>query len=620
MFEGKTVAYEFGPFRLSPSRWVLERGGETVPLTPRAYDTLLALVESRGRVLTKEELFQIVWKGAVVDENNLSQAISAVRKALGEGANGDRYVSTTPRRGYSFVAPVEEIRDDRRPMPQAAAVPLPPAVAAPARAPFRWRVPWIALVLLAAALGALWMVRGRADRQAEAPVRSLAVLPFRLLGAAGGNEHLGLALADAVITRLGYVRSLSVRPISAVLPFAEKDPVSAGRALSVDAVLEGRIQESEGRLRVTVQLIAVRQGTPFWSGKFDVPRADLFSLEDSVSGDVAYALAPRLSTHEELRLARHHSARPEAYEAYLRGRYFWSRRSPKDLEAAVREFEAAIAADERFAPAWSGLADARVLRGTDFPAEFALARAAAEKALSLDPDLAEAHASLAMARFFGEWDFAGAEREFQRALSLAPGYATAHDWYAYWLVSAGRFDEAVAEIRSAREIDPTSLNMNRDVGHILLYARRFDEAAAQLKSVVRMDPSYPHVRLYLAAALLYASHLEEASTEARALSAAGGDVEELQALIEARAGRLEALRRYIPKLLHAADSGTAKPDTVASAYGWLGDKDQAFRWLERDFEAHDFYLVFLKVDPVFDPLRNDPRFGDLLRKIGLSAL
>jgi DNA-binding winged helix-turn-helix (wHTH) protein/TolB-like protein/Tfp pilus assembly protein PilF len=618
MFEGKTVTYEFGPFRLSPSRWVLERGGETIPLTPRAFDTLLALVESRGRVLTKEELLQTVWKGAVVDENNLSQAISAVRKALGEGANGDRYVSTIPRRGYSFVAPVEEIRDVPQPMPQAAAVPAPPADVAPARAPFRWRVLWIALVLLAAALGAFWMVRGRADRQAEAPVRSLAVLPFKLLSPAAGNEHLGLALADAVITRLGYVRSLSVRPISAVLLFAEKDPVAAGRSLSVDAVLEGRIQESAGRLRVTVQLIAVERGTPFWSGKFDVPRAALFSLEDSVSGDVAYALASKLSTQEELRLARHHSTRPEAYEAYLRGRYFWSRRSPKDLEAAVREFEAAITADARFAPAWSGLADARVLRGTDFPAEFALARAAAEKALSLDPDLAEAHASLAMARFFGEWDFAGAEREFQLALNLAPGYATAHGWYAYWLVSAGRFDEAVAEIRSAREIDPTSLTMNRDVGHILLYARRFDEAAAQLKSVVRMDPSYPHVRFYLAVSLLYASHLEEASTEARALAAAGGNVESLEALIEARAGRLEPLRRYIPKLLRAAGSGTAKPDAVALAYGWLGDKDQAFRWLERDFQAHDFYLVFLKVDPAFDPLRSDPRFGDLLRKVGLS--
>lgn len=537
MFEGKTVAYEFGPSRLHPSRWILERGGETVPLTPRAFDTLLALVESRGRVLTKEELLQSVWKGAVVDENNLSQAVSAVRKALGDGANGDHYISTVPRRGYAFAAPVVEAFEAPE-APAQTALAEPPADApdeAPARAA-RWGKPvWIALGVVAAGLGSLWIVRSREQPEGVALVRSIAVLPFQSLASAKDNEHLGVALADAVITRLGYVRGLSVRPTSAVLPFAGKEPIAAGRALSVDAVLEGRIQESEGRLRVTVQLIGVRQGTPLWSGKFDVPRARLFTLEDSLSEEVTDALASKFSSGDERRLGRRRSTKPEAYEAYLRGRYFWNRRSPNDLDAALREFEAALAADSLFAPAWSGIADARVLRGTDTPAEFPLARAAAEKALSLDPDLAEAHASLAMARFFGQWDFTGAERGFQRALRLAPGYVTAHHWYAYWLAAMGRFDEAVAEIRRAREIDPTSLTVNRDLGHILLYAKRYDEAAAQLKTVVRMDPSFPHARFYLAAALLFGSHLEEASTEVRSFPE-GRPREQFEAMIEAHAG------------------------------------------------------------------------------------
>ncbi len=618
MFEGKTVAYAFGPFRLYPSRWSLERGGETVPLTPRAFDTLLVLVENRGRVLTKEELFQTVWKGAIVDENNLSQAISAVRKALGDGTNGDHYIATVPRRGYSFTAPVVEAIDapGEPLLPAVVAPSADPPEAAPARSAGRGKPVWIALGVLAAGLGSLWVIRSRGNPRGDAPVRSLAVLPFQSLMAAKDSEHIGVALADAVITRLGYVRGLSVRPTSAVLSFAGRDPVAAGRALSVDAVLEGRIQESEGRLRVTVQLIGVRRGIPLWSSKFDVPRARLFTLEDALSDEVTSALATNLQNGEERRLARNRSAKPEAYEAYLRGRYFWNRRSPRDLEAALGEFEAAIALDPELAQAWSGVADTRVLRGTDTPADFPLARAAAEKALSLDHDLAEAHASLAMARLFGEWDFAGAEREFQRALSLAPGYVTAHHWYAYWLAAMGRFDEAVAEIRRAREIDPTSLTLNRDVGHILLYAKRYDEAATQLKTVVRMDPSYPHARFYLVSALLYGSRLEEASTEIQSFPA-GPPRELFEAEIEARAGRPEALRRSLPGLVQAARSGAAKPDAVAVVYGWLGDKDEAFRWLERSFDAHDFYLVFLKADPVFNPLRNDPRFADLARRIGL---
>lgn len=630
MSQDKTVVYGFGSFRLNPSRWVLERGGETVPLTPRAFDTLLALVENRGRVMTKEELFQTVWKGAFVDENNLSQAISAVRKALGDGANGDRYIATVPRRGYSFVAPVTST-----PVAEGAlAPPLPelPPVEAPAAGepkpspsprarahPLRWIFAGTLLLLLLV----VWIARdpGKRDAPALAGVRSIAVLPFSSLGPSQPGDYLGLGIAEAIVARLVRSPSLVVRPVSSarLAAAAGGDAVAAGRRLGTDGILEGTLERGGGRVRAAVSLIRVGDGRVLWSDSFDELESEPFLLEDAISDRLVRALAVRIAPSEAKRVAVA-APRREAYEAYLKGRYFWNRRTNEGFLEALREFEAALAADPHYAPAWSGIADARVLLGPDKPGEFRLAREAAEKALAIDPDLAEAHASLAMAKFFGEWDFTGAEREFRRALHLAPGYATAHHWYAYWLLAMGRFDEAIREIRRAREIDPTSLAVNRDVGHILGYARRYDEAAAALRDTLRMDPSYRGAREFLVMDLSYAGRPEEASAEVRTLAAIPGEIgaKNFEAVIEARAGHPDALRRLLPEKLRAAESGEVGSDSVALDYVWLGEKDEAFRWLDRALREHRFYLVFLKADPVFDPLRGDPRFAALLRKVGLS--
>jgi tetratricopeptide (TPR) repeat protein len=285
------------------------------------------------------------------------------------------------------------------------------------------------------------------------------------------------------------------------------------------------------------------------------------------------------------------------------------------------ELETAVRQDPKYALAWSGLADTYVLLGPSSPGSFPKAKAAAERALGLDPDLAEAHASLGFTRFFSDWDFAGGERELRRAIELDPGYATAHQWYAFWLVAASRFDAAVAEIQRARDIDPLSIVLREDVGHILTYARRYPEAIVELRRVLSLDPSFSKVRVYLVSALIQAGRYDEAREEIRRLNGWPDKVEvrAWDARLSAVSGRVEEARAFAPKVLEAGAAGVLPPDGVALLCGVLGDKDLAFQWLERAFRERRFYLVFLNADPAFDPLRLDARFADLVRRVGIPS-
>ena len=609
----------FGSFRLDPEMRLLLRGEEPVALRPRVFDTLKLLAEKRGEVVSKEELLETVWPDTVVEENNLNQNILVLRRVFNANGGDGVRIETVPRRGYRLIAAPGE--DDPSP-----AVALAPIEELPARTSGARGWPWLAGMAIAAVAVAMvipgigWIRGLRHPIRPIAGVRSIAVLPLKTLGAEG-DDPLGLGLTDAVITRLGYVRSLRVRPTEAVAMLSSpgSDPVATGRALSVDSVLVGQIQRSGERVRVTVRLVGVHEGADLWTEKFDVRAADLFSIEDTISEAMVSALAASLSIadNERKQVGRDRPTTPQAYEAYLRGRYLWNRRGGRDLVAAAREFDASIAADPLFAPAWSASADAHVLLGPDERKEFALARKAAERALELDPTLAEAHASLAMALFFGEWDFAGAEREFKKATDLAPGYVTAHHWYAYWLVAVGRFDEAVAQMLIAREIDPTSLVVNRDVGHILLYARRYDEAAAELRETLRRDPSFPSARVLLIETLIASGKSAEASEELRSLPEGDATRRQFEAILEQQAGRPEKLRRLAAEKARSVESGAIHSDAMAAVYGPLGEKAEAFRWLERAFAERRFYLIFLKVDPAFDSIRGDSRFADLVRRVGL---
>lgn len=602
----RPIAYEFGAFRLEPLEQRLLYGARTVDLPHRAFDMLVYLVERSGHLVTKEELLQALWPGVFVEEGNLSQNVFLLRRALTNGAPGRDYIETVPRRGYRFAAPVREIRVQE---------PEPPR---PTPVPARHRSRSV-LPLIAAGVVAITAVAVRTARQATpaiAAVRSIAVLPMRTIGPSGADDYLGLGLADAVTTRLGYVRRLLVRPTASVSALeGAGDPLAAGRRLGVDAVLAGRIQRSEGRIRVTAQLVGVRDGAEMWSETFDVKEADLFTLEDSISEAVARALAKSLSAGETQRVGRDRPTSPEAYEAYLKGRYFWNQRSESGTRQARELFETAIALDSRYALAYAGLADSLHYfpRGDDLERSRNLAR----KALELDDSLAEAHASLGNLSLFTEWKFDEAERHFRRALDLNPSYATAHQWFAYCYLVRGDLAGATREIRRARDTDPLSPSIGVDAGLMLYYGRRYDDAIAELHRVLELDPGFGQALQYLPLVLVKKGDLVEAARACsqRSLSQGGWVSRHCQALVAAYAGRRSEAEAALSEL-----EGRERWMTAAAVASALGDRAAALASLEEGYRIRSASMLLLGADPLFDSLRGDPRFEDLLKRVGLRAI
>jgi TolB-like protein/Flp pilus assembly protein TadD len=547
---------------------VLWREGEVLPVTPKALDVLAALCAQPGEVVTKDELMRRVWPDTFVEEANLTVHVSALRKALGTQANGRPWIDTVPRRGYRFVGP-------------------PPR------------------------------------RTASGP-RSLAVLPFAALDARTADDHLGLGMADALITRLGRSGQILVRPTSAVMPYARAaaDAAGSGRELSVDVVLEGKVQRAGERVRVTAQLVRVADGATLWADTLDEPFTGLFDVQDALSARLERALALQLGEPEP-RPAQRPTEDPEAYRAYLRGRYFWNKLTGPWLDKALAEFRAAVDRDERFARAWAGLADTQTmltLFGQTPPAEgWAVARRAAERAVALDPGLAEARVSLGYVRLFQDWDWAGAEAELQRAVSLSPASAEAHQWYALLLGMSGRFPEALQEVARAQELDPLSLTVNTNAGLLLYLRQQYEPEVEQHRRTLELDPDYGPAHWALGLAYAQQGRHEEAiAAHRKAVELWGGS-----ALFKAVLGRSYALagrRREAEEVLRELEAATGgarvSPYHVAILYALLGDHDHALQRLQEAAERRDHWLVWVKVDPILDPLRGDARFEALARAVG----
>ncbi|MGH9838643.1 MAG: tetratricopeptide repeat protein, partial [Blastocatellia bacterium] len=526
-----------------------------------------------------------VWPETPVEENNLSQYISALRKALGDDPNGHRYIETIPRLGFRFVARVIEARADEL-----------------TRAP-------------------------ESARSEGAPVRSIAVLPFKYLGGEGGDEYLGLGIADAIITRLSNLRQIVVRPTSSVRKYAgaAHNPLVAGRELRVEAVLEGNIQRVGNHIRATVQLVSVRHEAPLWAEKFDVKFRDIFTVEDATSEQVARALILKLTREERELLAKRYTTDIEAYQLYLKGRYHWNKRSRGGLKTASSYFQQAIDKDPSYALAYAGLADCYNLHsyyGELPPREsFPKAKAASTKALEIDDGLAEAHVSLAFVRAWYDWDWPSAESEFQRALELNPNYATAHHWYALFLMAMERPSEALEEIKRAHEIDPLSLPINRDVGLIYHRACHCDRAIEQYLKTIELDPSFWSAHQHLGWAYEQKAMYEEAIAELNQAIAAAGDRTRIWAElghVYAVSGRRAEAENVLGELQERAAQRYVSPYEIAVIYTGLEEHDQAFEWLERAYRERSAWLIYLKVEPILDRLRADSRFTELLRRVGLA--
>jgi DNA-binding winged helix-turn-helix (wHTH) protein/TolB-like protein len=640
--------YEFGGFSLDAANRLLLREGRVVPLKPKVIETLLVLVERRGEVLGKDALMELLWPEQFVEESNLTQNIYVLRKALGESPGAPAFIETIPRRGYRFIAEVTERAgaadadapaeaDDGGRVVETAAEPSaltptpPPAPSSTSATEARPRprrrtgaFVVAALLLCGLIVGAVyWKLGSLAGRKAGASVRSIAVLPFKPLGAEAEEAYLGPGMADALITRLGGNGRVAVTPTSAVLRYgaAGQDLLAAGRELGVDAVLDGKVQRAGEQVRVTVQLVRVRDGASLWAEKFDGQFSNIFRMQDAVAERAAAALTLRLNDDERARTRKHYTENADAYQAYLKGRYFWNKRTPEGFSKGVEYFRRAVEIDPAYALAYAGLADCYVRLGDRVGAEErgAVARGAeaVTRALELDDTLAEAHAAAGFIKFRFEWDFDGAEREYRRALELDPSYPEAHQWYAFHLLARGRRAEADAEIARAVELDPVSLGHNEARSLYLYLARRYEESVAQCRKTLEMEPEFAPTHFVLALDYEQLGRYGEAEAELRRAGAeAPAGVAAALAHVLAAAGKKGEARAALARLQERAARGEAAPGDVALVYAGLGERERALDWYERAADARSLRPAWLLLDPRLDALRDSPRFAALLRRLG----
>ena len=482
-------------------------------------------------------------------------------------------------------------------------------------------------VLLIGLAMALYYSSRPAQPQPVTPIKSIAVLPFKPLLAESRDEALELGMAETLINKLSNIRQLTVRPLSAVRKYTslEQDAAAAGREQRVDAVLDGNIQRSGQKVRVTVRLVRVTDGKKLWAEQFDEQFTDIFSVQDSVSSKVSGVLAVTLTGEERELMTKRQTVDVEAYQLYLMGRYHLNRLTDEGLRKALDYFQRAIDKDPSYALAYAGLADAYISLG-DFDAlppkeSFPKAKQAASQALKLDEHLAAAHVSLANARFLYDWDWAGAESEFKRAIAINPTDADAHQMYGYYISSRGRSDEALREMQQAQALDPLSLPKITSLGEILYVARRYDEAIAAYRKALEMDPNSGFTHWAIGRAYLEKGMYPEAiASFQKAIPLSGDSPDEPAELgrAYARSGRKAEARKIADDLIEQSQRRYIAPCVIASLLAALGEKDQAFVWLDKAYEVHDFILVMLKVEPMFDSLRSDPRFTVLLKRVGLE--
>ncbi|MBA2622444.1 MAG: winged helix-turn-helix domain-containing protein, partial [Chthoniobacterales bacterium] len=614
MIKASTSAYEFGDFRLDPaSKVLLRRDGELVPLTPRVFDTLHVLVEHRGTLLEKDRLMAVVWPDTVVEENNLAQHISTLRRVLGDTPGSHRFIETVPARGYRFVAEVKtatepaagEEEPETAPLEVAQASGLPAAlkqtgssqnVAPPARSWARSSAAAVALVVVALTAVMWWRspkTRTGADHVAP-PEKNIAVLPFANLSGDPENAWFAEGVKDEILTRLSKVAALKVISGASTQRFKSgTDDIHAiAQQLGVANVLEGSVQRSGDSVRVTVQLINAQSGTHLWAETYDRKIGDMFQVETDVAQRVATALEATLTGAETRALKARLTVNVAAHQAYLKGRYFWNKRIPEGYDKAAEYFREAMAIDPDYAPAYAGLSDAYQLACWNAALRSELygkAREAARKAIELDPQLAEPHASLGLLAMNYDWDWATAESEFKQAIALDPNYATAHHWYAEYLIALGRADEALAEIKRARDLDPLSLIINTDTGKLLYYARRYDEAAEQLRETLRMDAGFIEARLWLGLVYATTGRYDEAIAEYDKIPSDQGTF--WVGYIHGIAGQRAEAEKILHELEELDASGRPSREAILWVEIGLGQKDQAFADLEKAYQTRSDLLT-----------------------------
>ena len=566
--------YEFGDFRLEVSRRRLLRRGEAVALTPKLFDTLLHLVQNHDRVCEKEELMQALWPDTAVEENNLNQTISALRRSLTQGAGEDRYIITVPGRGYRFSAAVRSTPKD------------------------------------------------------AATIKAIAVLPFKPLVLEDRDEALELGMADTLIARLSQTRGTVVRPLTSVRKFTslDQDAAAAGRELGVHSVLDGSIQRRGNLIRVTARLTNVADESSLWSQTFDEEFTDVFAVQDAISEKVAAALAMRLSTEEKKGLTKRYTENVEAYHLYLKGLYHLGKVTPPAIRKGIEFFQQAVEMDPVYALAYAGIAEAyrRLPITSDVPPKeaFPRAKSAALKALEIDDTLAEAHMSLGWVRFWYEWDWQEGEKELLRAIELSPSNGVAQMSHLVLLATQGRMDEAIQAGYRSVEFEPLSQIVNANLAWCLHCGHRDQEAVARLEKTLEIDPNFWVAHLNLGK--IYTRQREYARAIAafeKAKQFSGGNSETISMIghASALAGNLTKAVESLNELKLLSSQRYIPPHNIAVIYAALGDKQQTCAWLEKAYEDRDVRLTLINVESKWDLFRAEPCFQSILKRVGLTS-
>jgi DNA-binding winged helix-turn-helix (wHTH) protein/TolB-like protein/Tfp pilus assembly protein PilF len=623
-------SYEFGRFRLKVAERVLLREGELVPLTPKVFDILVILVEHGGQVVAKDDLMKRVWPNTFVEEGNLTQNISLLRKALGETPGGVQFIETVPRRGYRFVAETTEkwgedaAENGHQPAVAPVEVSIPPAPVVSnsdttTHSNGNRKTPFYAVAagLVVFAIIGVVFFNGRGREVEPTPIQSIAVLPFIDQAANPDAEYINDKIAENLINSLSKLPQLRVVPRSVVASYKGKqvDPRKVGQELNVRAVVTGSMSRHGDIISIQADLIDLENVAQLWGKRYDHKLSDVLLVQEDISRDIFENLRLKLNVEEKKQL--------EAYRLYLKGRNAWNKRTGDALQQAIEFFNQAIAIDPNYGEAYAGLADCYnmlVVYGRLKPKEgFPKAKEAATRALEIDENSAEAHTSMAFIKFRWDWDRTATERGFQTAIRLKPAYAPAHQWYSSYLVAVERFDEAIAEAKRTEELEPLSFVASSHLGWIYYLSGDTDKAIEQCKKILELDPNSFPARRYLGLAYEAKGMYPEAIAEFQTGVKLSGSPLMLALLGHAYAvsGKTAEAKQVLNDLLQVQEQRYVSPYTVAAIYAALGDQEQAFKWLETAVEERDIWLMNLKVDPVFAKLRTNRKFTDLLARIRL---
>jgi len=587
-------AYEFGPFSLNPPERLLLCRTKAVPLTPKVFDTLVVLVSNNGHVVGKDELMREIWPDTNVEEANLTQNVSVLRKALAARDKGNSYIETVPKRGYRFSADVRRLAIDEG--------------------------------KLAGEPASLSPAAERLEDERSRNIDSLAVLPFANASADTNAEYLSDGITESIINRLSQLPRLRVMARNAVFRYKgrEVNPQEVGRELNVRAVLTGRVLHLENKLIIRTELIDVAEGQQLWGEQYDREPLNIIGVQEEISREISEKLKLRLTGQQKRLLMKRYTDNIEAHHAYLKGRYSWNQRTPEGFKQGIEYFQQAIKIDANFALAYAGLADCYSLLNSYSvlpPKESApFIKAAAMQALQIDDELAEAHASLGHVKMMHDWDWPGAEWEFKRAVELNPNYATAHHWYALYLMAMGQFEESLDELKQAQRLDPLSLIINTVLGAHFYYAREYDKAIEQCRETLKLNPNFHVAYGIIGEAYTQKGMYPQAIIELQKARSLSSDPEGLSLLgyTYAVAGQTSKARKALNQLKQLSRQRYIKPAFIALIYIGLAEQQQALSWLERACKDRNELMLMLKVDPRLDLIRLNPGFTKLLTRVGLD--